>query len=290
MTELTSIRETFLPDECCVFVRCDLQQAEHRMGLMYCGTPRMLKYVNTNGADHDCFTEEIKPIFGTDPRKVDKAEFKQMRYLTKKIFHASWRDMAGNKMSESVSKDTDGKLFIPGPQCQKLIEKYHEKNPEIRDIYMPWVRKQVREVGILVTSWGRRLDIRRRRIDDDLYRIAYSFYLQAEVADWTNQYGFIPANYYIQQRYGKPPNGQVHDEIIASVPIEDAYDYALFIVSALQQWREIPKGSGNLLCIPAGTTIGRSWGDKRSVEFKRLPGKDEFYNQLRKGGFECWNY
>lgn len=284
--KLKSIRETFLPDENCVFVRCDLQQAEHRMGLMYCGTPRMLIHVNTNSADHDAFTNEIEPIFGINPKTIDKAKFKQMRYLTKKIFHASWRNMAGDKMSESVSRDTDGKLFIPPKECQRLINIYLDKNPEISNIYMPWVRQQIRDTGILKTTWGRRLDLRRKRIDDDLYRIGYSFYLQAEVADWTNQYGFIPATYYMLEKYNRPANAQVHDEVIASVPIWEAYEYAMFITLAMQQRREIPVGSGNYLTIPAGTTIGRSWGDQKGIEFKRMPSRDEFYNKLAVGGFE----
>lgn len=257
------------------------------MGLMYCGTPRMLTHVNTNGADYDCFTEEIEPIFGINPRAVDKAKFKQMRYLTKKIFHASWRSMAGNKMSESVSKDTEGQLFISAKECQRLIDTYLKKNPEITQIYMPMVRERIRSVGVLETSWGRRIDLRRRRIDDDLYRIGYSFYLQAEVADWTNQYGLIPATYYMLGKYEKPCNAQVHDEIIVSVPIADSFDYAIFITLAMQQRREIPAGSGNWLTIPAGVTVGRNWGDPKGVEFKRMPSRDEFYNQLRKGGFKC---
>lgn len=245
----------------------------------------MLKNVNTNSIEHDAFTEEIEPIFGEDPKQLPKAKMKQLRYITKKIFHASWRNMAGDKMSESISKDTDGKLFIPPKECTRLLGIYLKKNPEITEIYMPWVRNNIRSEGILKTSWGRRLDLRRRRIDDDLYRIGYSFYLQAEVADWTNQYGFIPGTYYMLERYNRPLNAQVHDEVIASVPLLEAWDYAMFITESLQKKREIPVGSGNYLTIPAGITIGRSWGDPGGVEFKRMPGREEFYKILEDGGF-----
>lgn len=281
MEEIKSIRETFLPDENCIFSRCDLQQAEHRMGLVYCGSSRMMETVNLNSEEWDEFTEGGKKIFGEDEFNSDR---KKMRYLTKKIYHASWRDMAGDKMSESISKDTDGALFIPANQCQKLINTYLEQNPEIKEIYMPWVRQQIMDVGVLVNSWGRRWDVRWRRIDADLYRAAYSFYLQSEVADWVNQYGFIPGTHYMLSKYGKPLNAHVHDEVIASVLKEDAFDYSWFIVNSLQQRREIPKGSGRILCIPAGITVGNSWGDKR-IEFKRLPGRDEFYKKLEEGGF-----
>ena len=280
MPKLTSIRETFLPDKGCIFVRCDLSQVEDRIGKMYCGTERMIELANRRPEVYDCHTENAKAIFG-------KATIsKQERYLGKKAVHASWRGMRGDKLSESISKDTDGKLFVPAKRCQQMIDTFLDKNWEIRDIYMPWVRKQVREVGVLVSAWGRRLDLRRRRIDDDLYRIGYSFYPQADCADWTNQFLFIPTFWYMMQRYGKPPNSQLHDEVIASVQIGDAWEVAQFMVLAVEQTMEIPRGSRRMLTVPAGITIGRSWGDPESIEFKRLPGRKEFYKALKKGGFK----
>lgn len=275
---MKSIRETFLPDENCVFVRCDLSQIEDRMVKMYCGTERMIELANRRPEVYDAHTENARAIFAKE--KITKQE----RYLGKKAVHASQRAMRGDKLSESISKDTDGELFIPAKRCQKMIDTYLEKNWEIRDIYMPWVRERIRNDGVLFNSWRRRLDLRRRRVDDDIYRIGYSFYPQSECADWTNQYGFIPITHYMLQVYGKPLNAQVHDEVIASVPLPDAYTYSVFVVKAFEQKREIPAGSGNYLTVPAGITVGRSWGDQQAVEFKRLPGEAEFYAQLKSEG------
>jgi DNA polymerase I-like protein with 3'-5' exonuclease and polymerase domains len=168
-----------------------------------------------------------------------------------------------------------------------LIDTYLSDAWEIKDIFFPWVEKRVRDDGVLVSAWGRRLDLRYRRIDNDLYREAYSFYMQAGCADWTNQFLFLPTHYYMICRYGKPCNGQVHDEVIVSVPIMESYDVARFMVDSAEQTMMIPSATGgrNPLCVPADITIGRNWGDKRGCEFKRLPERDDFYQALVEKGF-----
>jgi DNA polymerase I-like protein with 3'-5' exonuclease and polymerase domains len=127
LRELKSIRETFLPDPGCIFVKADLSQVEDRMGKMYCGSKRMVELANLPPWEYDCHTDNASTIFGVDITTLPKDEFKQKRYLGKKVVHASWRQMAGGKMSESVSKDTDGKVFIPPKKCQTLIDTYLEK-------------------------------------------------------------------------------------------------------------------------------------------------------------------
>ena len=275
MTNKINIRSTFLPDDGCVMVRCDLSQIEDRMCKMYCGSPKTIELANRKPWNYDAHTENAKAIFKKDTIT------KQERYLGKKCVHASQRKMQGVRMSESVSKDTKGDLFIHPRICDRLIQTYLDSIPEIEKVYFPWVERQVQSVGVLETSWGRRLDLRHLRIDNNLYREAYSFYLQAEAADWTNQYLFIPMFHYMIGKYGKPVNGQIHDEVIVSVPLEDAYEAASVMVMSAQQTREVPKGSGNYLCVPADVTVARNYGDKDAVEFTKLPGKVEFYSKLK---------
>ena len=282
MQSKVNIRSTFLADDGCVLVRIDLSQIEDRMCKMYCGSDRMITMANLRPNIYDAHTENAMAIFKKEAQDVSKDE----RYLGKRVTHAAQRKMQGVRMSENVSKDTNSELFIHPKQCDRLISAYLQTNHEIEEIYFPWVEQRVRDDGILVTSWGRRLDLRGRRIDDALYREAYSFYLQAEAADWTNQYGFIPVSHWMQAHYWKPLNAQVHDEVIASVPLAGTWEYARFAVASFEQTREIPAGSGNTLCVPAAVTVARSWGDKRAVEFKVMPdNEDEFYFELKEGGF-----
>lgn len=277
--ELKSIRETFLPDEGEVFVRVDASQIEDRIGKMYCGSKRMVRLANLPPWEYDAHTDNASAIFGEDITKLSKADFKQKRYLGKKVVHASWRQMAGDKMSESVSKDTDGKVFIPARRCQQLIDTYLRKNPEIEEIYFPMVRSEMQTKGYLVNSWGRIWDIRGLRLDNNLYRKGYSFYMQSECADWTNQYGVLPGNKYMFARYGKPLSMQIHDEVVASVPLEDAFDCAFFLKNALEQTREIPAGIKRMLWVPAEVTISLSMYG--GIEFKRLPDRNEFYRRVK---------
>lgn len=268
---MPTIRETFLPDEGCVFVRCDLSQVEDRVCKMYCRTQRMIELANRKPWEYDAHTDNAALIF----KKAHALITKDERYLGKRTTHASQRGMRGERLSENISKDTNGELFVHPKQCDKLIDSYLDAMWEIRDIYFPWVRKNVRDCGVLETSWGRRLDLRFRRIDDDLYREAYSFYMQAEAADWTNQYLFIPMYHYMQQVYKKSTTAQVHDEVIVSVPWLYSYETAAIMVKRAEQKREIPKGSNNYLVVPADITVGKNWGDSR-FEFKRLPTKKEY--------------
>jgi len=275
--EKLNIRSTFLADEDCVMVRCALSQAEDRVCKMYCGTPNMVELANIHPLEYDVHTENAKRIF----KKAVVS--KEQRNLGKTCVHAAERKMQGNTMSGNITKATKGKLFIHPRKCDQMIRAFLDSMPEIEDIYFPWVEKQVR-VRRLVNSWGRVFDLDYMRIDDNLYREAYSWYLQSECADWTNQYLLIPTFHYLWGRYGKAPNAQVHDEVIGCVPLEDAYDLSLVMVMAAEQSREIPAGSGNFLKLPAGIVVGRDWGDKR-FEWDKLPSKGEFYEQLREGGF-----
>jgi hypothetical protein len=187
----------------------------------------------------------------------------------------SWRKMGGVKMSESVSIDTDGKLFIPPADCNKLIKTYLKANPEIEGYYFPFVEHNVRNEGILYSSWGRRYDVRCLRIDDDLLRRCYSFYPQAEDADWINQYGLIPAHYYMMKHYNKPVALQLHDEVVVSVPFTGIYDYCVFIKNSLEQTRKI---QGHDLTVPVELKISKTFYG--GIEFKQLTDKVSFEKHL----------
>lgn len=277
---MKSIRETFLADEGCLMVRIDLSQIEDRICKMYCGTPRMVELANAKPWDYDAHTENARLIFRKDDINKDE------RYLGKRTTHAAQRGMRGARLSENVSKDTNGELFLHPKQCDRLIDTYLEAMWEIPQVYFPWVRERVIRDKVLVNSWGRRLDLEYLYVDDDLLREAFSFYMQSDAADWTNQFGFIPGTWWMMQRYGWPLNAQVHDEVIASVPRAGVWEYVSFMLPQFEQTMEIPKGSGNMLCVPAEVTVARSWGDQDAVEFKRLPGtQGEFEEVLNERGF-----
>lgn len=275
---MPSIRDTFLADDGCIFVRGDLSQVEDRMGKMYCRTPRMVELANKKPWEYDTHTENARLIF--EKNEINKEE----RQLGKKVVHAAWRGMRGDKMAENVAKETKGKLILPAKECQRLIDKFHKKNHEISEIYFPWVRQQM-QTGILRNSWGRILNLRSWHIDADLEREAFSFYPQSECADWMNQYGLIPIFKYLWAKYNKAPNLQIHDDITCSVPLKDAYDTAVFMLKSVEQRREIPAGSEQFLCVPMDIKIALNLSG--GVEFKKFPdSKEEFYATVEAGLFK----
>ena len=126
-------------------------------------------------------------------------------------------------------------------------------------------------VSRLVNSWGRHIDFRYDRLDDKLFREAYSWLPQSENADLLNQRGLYPLYLYMKSLLGYPPNVQVHDSLLVSVSHTDAYDIAEFIRSNLEQRYTI---AGEPFTPFVEFKIGVSWAGVR--EFKRLPSKEEF--------------
>jgi hypothetical protein len=128
---------------------------------------------------------------------------------------------------------------------------------------------------MLANSWGRIIDFRNDRLDDELYRRAYSFSLQSECADWLNQWGLVPLYNYIPE--GNREEGavriaaQIHDALLISTLPEFAFQVFNFLRKSLER----PRRYGTVeLVIPAIPKLGKNWNDM--VEFKKPPTEKEF--------------
>jgi len=257
------MRKGFLADEGCVLVRLDYSQIEDRMVKMYTRQPRMRELANLRPDEYDCHTENAKDLFEV------AVPTKEQRYLAKRGVHAAERDMQGDKLSEVFLHDD---YDVSPRKCTQLIEKFHAKNPEIREYYFKDVRQELMTKRKLVNSWGREWWIDDyERLSAEIYRKGYSYLPQAENADQLNQWGFIPAFWWLWKQFGKAPNAQVHDEVMASVPVEYAWAYASFLVPIMEQKREI---AGGVLSVPVGVTVGMNYAEGK--EWKVLPGRKEF--------------
>jgi DNA polymerase-1 len=264
------VRNTFLPDKGRVFVKIDLSQVEDRVVKMLTGADRMVKLANLRPDEFDAHTYNASKIFSVSESEVSK----EQRYLGKKAVHGAQRGMTGDKLSNELLADEDAPLVVSPAECQKMIDAYLEDHHEIRDIYFPSIREEMWNNRCLANSWGRIWNIGPfAQFDDDLYRRGYSFKPQSENADLLNQWGLLEAYTFIKvNRMKTRINLQVHDELIASCPPEEAYDYAMFVVRCLEQPRWY---LGNKLVVPAGVTPARSWKDSE-FEFKSLPSRKEF--------------
>lgn len=264
------IRHTFLPDKGCVFVKIDLSQVEDRVVKMCCRSERMVRLANMRPDEFDAHTYNASRIFKVSESEVSKDQ----RYLGKKAVHGAQRGMTGAKLSNELLADEDAPLVVSAAECQKMIDAYLEDHHEIKDIYFPTIRQEMWDFKCLTNTWGRVWNIGEFAVfDDDLYRRGFSFKPQSENADLLNQWGLVPTFWFIrQEKLSVRLNLQVHDELIASCPPDEAYDFALFVTKSLEQKRYY---YGKPLVVPAEVTIAHSWSDGE-FEFKALPPRSKF--------------
>ena len=208
-------------------------------------------------------------------QKSDPKLAKLQRHVGKITSHGAQRGMRGARQSDNILKELG--IYVSPEKCDSNLSIYHRRYPAIQASYFRDIRRQVMRDRLLVNSWGRVWDLKWDRIDDELYRAAYSFLPQSEVADLLNQWGLVPTYYYLKSLTGRPPNIQVHDSMLTSVAPQDAYDVAVFIAKSLERPRLY---AGNQLVIPVEFKLGLNWGaDEKAgegFEFKRLPSRAEF--------------
>lgn len=274
------IRDTFLPDKGTVFIRIDMSQIEDRIVKMYTRQPKMVELANRHPSEYDAHTHNATMIFKIPESEVDY----DRRYFAKKVVHGSQRALGANGLSEALLKEG----YVKAPkQCQVMIDSYFREFPEILEHYFPFIRQLIMKYRSLTNTWGRVINFKYDQLDADLYRRGYSWPPQSECADLLNQWGIVPAYKYVVERGLETRlNMQIHDEVAASCPPSEAYDYAMFVVKSLEQPRWY---FGNKLVVPAEVTIGKSWKDSR-FEFKRMPSRKEFdevvysvYDEVMKG-------
>ena len=261
------IRDTFVPDEGCVFIKCDLSQIEDRIVKMWTRSDRLVVLANLHPSEYDCHRHNAAIIFRKSETDITSNE----RYLAKRGVHAAERGMGGKKLAEELLKDFD--YVVSARECQRMIDAFFKEFHEIPEVYFRTIREKVMKDKGLVSNWGREWQCTYDRFDDNLYRRAYSFNPQADAADWLNQWGLKPLHYLLAHSEMKScVNLQVHDELIVSCPPAEAYTITLFLTKMLEQPRYY---FGNQLIVPACVTVAKTWKDDR-YEFARLPPKKEF--------------
>jgi DNA polymerase I-like protein with 3'-5' exonuclease and polymerase domains len=260
-----------------IYLECDLSQVESRIVFMLTGDPELRRLAKLPSDEYDAHTENAKLILGakeTDP------DFKRKRHIGKIVSHGAQRDMRGAKLSDKIL--TELGILIDAAQCDCYLEAYHRSKPAIREGYFREIRRRVMRERRLVNSWGRRWDCRWDRLDDDLYRQAYSFLPQSEAADLMLRCGLIPAYHYMMTAFGRPPNVTVHDSLLCSVPADEAYDLAQVIQRSLSRPLRL---AGDELVVPVEWKLGLNWAASEKLgegfEFKRLPSRHEFTEAAR---------
>lgn len=264
------VRSIYTPDPGCIFLEADLSQAESRIRNVLTGHPRLVEIARTRDFDEHRYVASI--TFGVPPDRIDKLQ----RYIGKRTNHASGYGMRGRTYSEALLKD--GYTYTDD-ECQGFINRLLTTSPYTAVVdWQTATRKRVMQHRRLQTSWGREWAVPFERLDDGLYRRAYAFVPQSEVADLLNQYGLVPLDDYLRTS-GLPAriNAQVHDAVLVSTPPEHAWELACALRGFLERprtyWSPVTEQAYELV-IPVEFKLGRTWaGD---VEFKTLPSHEAF--------------
>jgi uracil-DNA glycosylase family 4 len=263
-----NVRGTFLADPGHVMLEVDLSQAESRVVYVLSGHPDLVDIARKPSSAFDQHSYNASLIFGVPTSDVTK----EQRYFGKRTVHGAQRGLRGDKMAGELLKD--GYIRTP-EECQRMIDRYLGEFPGILN-YFKWVQQQVWWHKQLVNSWGRIWNVTYEHMDDDLYRRAYSFLPQSEVADLLNQWGFVALHQRLQSWEWEEARiaAQVHDSLLISCRPDDAWDIARFVQDSLERPRTYTAVTGEEVELTIGCEykLGTSW--KGEVEWKNLPSRE----------------
>ncbi|MDR3392457.1 MAG: DNA polymerase [Sulfuriferula sp.] len=218
----------------------------------------------------DRHTKLASNIFGIPLNAKTPEEWKESieRYLGKKTRHASNYDERANMMSESLIKEGH---FIPVPQCQKLLDRMGELDPNIKRVFHKYVQDTISNTRMLKTPFGReRLFLGARPNDHNstVFKEAYAYIPQSVVGDNT---GFavlaLESQYPVAERTIVQEG---HDSVVQDVrdDVETVYKYLLRTQAAFK--RTIKFHNGIELEIPIEAEVGYDFNTTVKIkEFTR---------------------
>lgn len=268
------IRHIYVASPGRVLLSIDLSQAEGRVVKVLAGDPATIESARRLPTDGDEHTENAIDTFSSFYGRGLSAEdiTHDLRQIGKKVVHASNYDQGKFGLSDTLLKE--GFTMTP-TECGKLITAHRGRNPYI-DAYQSNVRRVVLRERKLVTSWGREISFEGYRLDEGLYKFAYSYIPQSEIGDLLNQYGVKPLDkYIIDKGYKSDIILQVHDEVVIDCVPDEAYDITQFTVASLSQNRQYGQAFGREvdLAIPCTIEVGLNW--EKGKEWKTMPTQNE---------------
>ncbi len=239
-------RRAFVADEGKVLIKADLSQAEYRVLIWKARIQRVIKrWLEEPGFNIHMWnaSENIYRI------PIDQVTKQQYQNAKNGVYGANY-GIGPIKVSRMYNIEYQDAKFI--------IERYHEAVPEIRHVYQAEIVSEIQQTRKIVNPLGRqRLFF--GRMDDELYRAAYSHYCQSTVAD------IISLGLIELVDLGVDVLLQVHDELVVQAP-EDAVETT---VATMRRCMERPvtiPGNPIPLVIPCEIKVGKNWYDVVDVK------------------------
>lgn len=107
------------------------------------------------------------------------------RFLGKKGRHGNNYRLGAETFSNALIKEG---TFLSTETCKLILEKVHQHDPQIRNVYHPYINKEIDRYRLLKTPLGRErffFGFRPNNSDANLYCEAYSYIPQSTVGDNT---------------------------------------------------------------------------------------------------------
>lgn len=240
------VRRIFIPPEGYVWIKADKSQAEARV---VAWSARIFELMNNfSKSDFDIHRWNAANIYGVNENEVTKNQ----RQLAKIGVHG------GNY---GLKAGTASKYFgVPFKVAERVLDSYIASLPQLPQ-WWDSIQDEVRKTRTLVSPLGRRRTFF-GRIDDALWRSAYSFIPQAVVVDDINRALWVLDP--VLERSSAWPVMQVHDEICVVAP-ESASDW---VVEKMKNVMEYPikfHKDDPELTIPIDISVGPNWYDQKEI-------------------------
>lgn len=199
------LRSIFVPSPGYSFVECDLSQAEARVDAVLARDFDILSVFDgpigihrlTGNWIYNCPPEEIKKHVLVDG--VDRY------HQAKTARHAGERNMRADRLMMMIHQ--------PIRECERILKTFHEKQPNIREVFHREIREQIQKHRVLISPNGRRRDFY-GRFDQHQINEGISTLPQAIVTDYLKN-GLRRT--FEECDYARPLNEQ-HDGFLAEVP------------------------------------------------------------------------
>jgi len=250
------MKEHIYADPGCVFVELDLSQVENRLVAAYAHESRMLEAF-ANGVDVHSLTAGL--IFGKPPEDISRVPGSSA-LGDGKHSERDWGKRANHALNYGMGPLLLASEYeIPAKDGKFLYDAYHKAYPNIEGIFWRECKDALYKGRTLENAFGRKRMFL-GMLNDETFKIAYSFKPQSTAADLLNRRGLLsPANH-----MGAPKIvNQVHDALLFMVPIRNRVEFmqACVWINALALDLQQPiTVNGHSMSIPVDTKIGTCYG------------------------------
>lgn len=146
---------------------------------------------------------------------------------------------------------------------KKILDKFHEKSSNIRNVFWAGVKEIIQNTRCLTNCYGRRRDFL-DRMGEDLLKEAYAYMPQGGVSDhqkfaMLRIFDAMPVAY---------PLVEAHDSTLAEVPIGREEEYRDIYQREIQRpisYRNCSLSRDRELVVPGDLTIGENWGEMQKI-------------------------